>query len=117
MEGVKTYILTILDFKIMELKELQKMSYAIIEDYNKKHGLKHHPETVFPHLVEEVGELARELNHCIDNWRGQCDKERVAEEMADVIDQVFNLATDHNIDLEAAFLKKMKHYRQRFELD
>ena len=71
----------------MEIEEAQKMSFKIIEDYNKKHNMEHNKETVFPHLVEEVGELARELNHFTNNWRQKPDMEKVAEEMADVLGQ------------------------------
>lgn len=100
----------------MEMKEMQKMSYKIIEEWNIKHKKKHNPLTVFPHLIEEVGEMAKELNHHIDNWRAEPDKEKLEEEMADVLDQLFILATDYNIDLEQAFIKKNKKDRARFDL-
>ena len=102
---------------MMEMKELQKMSIRIIDDYNKKHGLDHNGKTVFPHLIEEVGELAREINHHIDNWREEPNHEHLAEEMADVLDQLFVLARDYEVDLEEAFLKKIEKLKKRFELE
>jgi len=101
----------------MKISQAQEESYKIIEEHNKKHNLKHNKETVFPHLIEEVGELATELNHGIDSWRENFDEEKLSEEMADVLDQLFNLATDHNIDLEKAFKKKIKKLRKRFYLE
>lgn len=101
----------------MEIKEAQKESWKIIEDSCKKNNKKHEPRTVFPHLVEEVGEVARELNHHISNWREEPNKDKLAEEMADVLDKLFILATDNEINLEEAFTKKIKLLRQRFELD
>ena len=52
----------------MELKEAQKQSYKIITDWCKKNNQKHDRATVFPHLIEEIGELAREFNHTINNY-------------------------------------------------
>ena len=101
----------------MKINQAQKDSYKIIEEYNEKNNLKHNKATVFPHLIEEVGELSRELNHGINNWREDFDKEKLGEEMADVLCQIFNLATDYNINLEKAFKNKIKKLRKRFELD
>ena len=101
----------------MEIKEAQKQSFKIIEDWCKKNSKKHNPSTVFPHLVEEVGEVARELNHHINNWREEPNKDNLAKEMADVLDKLFILATDNEIDLEEAFVQKNKLLRERFELD
>jgi len=96
---------------------MQKKAFAIIEDYNKKHGLKHDKGTVFYHLVEEIGELSRELYHEKNNWRAEFDKEKFAEELVDVLIQTLNLATDYEVDIEDAFKKKIEKLRQRFNLD
>ena len=96
---------------------MQKQAYALIEEYNQKHGLKHNKATVFPHLVEEVGELAREMNHEVDNWRGEFNKDKMAKELVDVISQCLVIATDYEIDVEEIFKKKMEELRKRFELD
>ncbi len=101
----------------MDLKEMQKETYKIIEEWNKKHGTEHNKDSVFPHLVEEVGELAREYNHRISNWRSDFDKEKFSEEMCDVLIQLLVLATDYDVDLEKAFEKKIAKLRKRFELD
>ncbi len=100
----------------MQIKEAQKESFKIIDEYNKKHGLEHNKETAFPHLIEEVGELAKELNHGISNWRDDFKKENFSEEIADVLNQLFNLATYNDVDLEDSFIKKIKKLRQRYEL-
>lgn len=101
----------------MELKQAQDMSFKIIEDWNNKHNKKHDKTTVFLHLVEEVGEVAKELNHFNSNWRGNPDKEKLAEEIADVLDKIFILAKDYDIDLEQAFINKNIKLRKRFDLD
>jgi NTP pyrophosphatase (non-canonical NTP hydrolase) len=101
----------------MDIKEAQKQSYQIIEDWCKKNNRKHNSETVFLHLVEEVGELSREINHKKSNWRQDFDKKRLEEELADVLDKVFILAIDYGVDLEQAFSDKIKKLRKRFKLD
>lgn len=101
----------------MEIKEMQKLAYAIIEDYNKKHNETHNPNTVFPHVVEELGELARELNHSYCSWREDFDKERFSKELIDVICQLLILAKDYDVDVEETFKKKIKELRLRFKLD
>ncbi len=102
---------------MMEIIEMQKMSFGIIEDCNKKHNTKHDRQTVFPHLVEEIGELAREINHHINSWREEPSHEHLAEEMADVLNQLFILASDYEVNLEASFLEKIKKLKKRFELE
>ncbi len=101
----------------MKIEEAQKQSYKIIEDWCKKHNKEHDKNTVFPHLVEEVGEVARELNHHINNWREEPNKDKLAEELADLLDKIFVLATDNEIDLQEAFTQKITLLRKRFELD
>jgi NTP pyrophosphatase (non-canonical NTP hydrolase) len=101
----------------MEIEEMQKKSFEIIEKYNAKNSLEHNKNTVFPHFVEEVGELAREYNHGISNWRKDFSKEKFAEEWVDVLIQLLNLATDFEIDIEDAFNKKINELKNRFELD
>jgi len=96
---------------------MQRMSVEIIEDWNKKHNREHSGKTTFPHFIEEVGELAREINHHIDNWKEEPNHDNLSEEMVDVLDQLFILANDFDVDLEDAFIKKVKKVRKRFELE
>jgi len=100
----------------MEIEEIRKKAYAIIEDYNKKNNITHNKDTVFPHLVEEIGELARELGHERSNWRAEFNKEKFAEELIDVLMQIMNLATDYNINIEETFNKKIQKLRERYQL-
>lgn len=97
---------------------MQNLSWQLIEDYNKKHGLEHNQETVFYHLIEEVGELSRELYHHKNNWRHQeFDKEKFSEELVDVLDKLLILAKDYNVDIETTFENKIAKLRKRFELE
>ncbi|MBM3234302.1 hypothetical protein FJZ19_04385 [Candidatus Pacearchaeota archaeon] len=100
----------------MEIEELRKKAYKVIEDYNKKNSLQHDKEITFPHLVEEIGELAREIGHEKNGWRADFNKEKLAEELIDVLIQIMNLATDYNINIEETFNKKIEALNQRYGL-
>ncbi|MBI2630556.1 hypothetical protein HYW76_05650 [Candidatus Pacearchaeota archaeon] len=101
----------------MEIKEAQKQAYKVIVDYNKKNNRKNNKESVFPHLVEEVGELAREIGHEKDNYRGEFNKEKFQKELIDVIFQAMILATEYNIDVDSVLTAKIQEFRKRFDLN
>ena len=66
-------------------------------------------------LIEEVGELAREINH---RWGPKTKKPTedtgdVALELGDILFVVAVLANQMNIDLEEAFDRVMAKYRTR----
>ena len=100
----------------MEIKEMQKMSFGILQRINNKLNVKHEPETIFLHLAEEVGEVARELSKKQENWREEFNKDKLGEELADVIATLCSIATDNNIDVEEAFIDKFEKVKKRFEL-
>ncbi len=64
-------------------------------------------------LIEEVGELSRELNHLHGPKRKKATeaqrepKEAVAEELADILFAVVAIANSEGIDLDEAFRKMM----------
>jgi len=73
------------------------------------------PLTNLARLVEEVGELARILNHEFGH-KPKKPGERaqdLAEELADVLFVVLVLANERGIDLDAALEDVLEKYRQR----
>lgn len=66
-------------------------------------------------LTEEVGELAREINHAHGEKpkKGDEPEGRVAEELADVLFVVITLANSMDIDLTEAFTQVMQKYNIR----
>ena len=66
-------------------------------------------------LSEEVGELAREINHVHGAKRKKATERegRIAEELADVLFVVITLANSMEIDLEEAFLQVLRKYGVR----
>ncbi len=66
-------------------------------------------------LVEEVGELARELNHRYGSKPKKPDEHEadLALELADILFVLIALANEQHIDLEAAFEQVLAKYRAR----
>lgn len=67
------------------------------------------PLEILARLVEEVGELARELNHHFGPKKKKASEEakEIADEMADIIFTIICLANSLNIDLDKAFKTTM----------
>ncbi len=66
-------------------------------------------------LVEEVGELAREMNHRFGHKpkkAGEAEQE-LALELADILFVVVAIANEQEIDLEEAFGRVLEKYRVR----
>lgn len=73
------------------------------------------PLAILARLIEEVGELAREVNHRFGS-KPKRDDEAPAElelEIADVLFVVISLANQQGIDLERAFARVMDKYEAR----
>lgn len=66
-------------------------------------------------LTEEVGELAREINHHYGEKQKKADEveKTVAEELADVFIVTLMMANSLDIDLSAAFEKNMEKFNKR----
>jgi len=66
-------------------------------------------------LVEEVGELARELNHRYGHKPKKPDEpaQDLALELADILFVLIAIANEQGIDLEDAFGRVLEKYRSR----
>lgn len=79
----------------MRIREFQNLMKDLYIQKDKERGI----SDTFIWLVEEVGELATELND-------ERDKQSVSEEMADIFAWMCSLANLFQIDLEDAIFKK-----------
>lgn len=90
----------------MTLKDVQKQ----VDDWTGQYKLQYWtPHEIMARLMEEVGELAREINH---RWgpkkkKSTEDKKELEEEIGDIIFTLACLANSQKIDLENAFKKTM----------
>ena len=75
------------------------------------------PLSSLARLTEEVGELAREINHRYGEKpkkAGEGEEQgAIAAEMGDILFILSSLANSIDVDLDAAFSQVMAKYRQR----
>ncbi len=102
----------------MALKDTQKQ----VDDWISQHKIGYWtPHEILTRLTEEVGEVAREVNHL---WGPKKKKKEevskeIADELSDVLFTIICFANSQGIDLDEAFKKTMdKCYKRdvdRFE--
>lgn len=100
----------------MEIKNAQKQALELLQKVNKKNNVIHEPSSMFLHLVEEIGEVSRELQNKQENWRFEFDKEKLGDELSDVMSDLFIIAEDNDIDLDSTFQNKLIKTKLRFNL-
>ena len=97
------------------MSENQEKINEIIDTIDKKMSGKHDSDTTMIHLMEEFGELSRQLyNKKIG--RREMNMENLAEEIADVTMLLNKLATLHGIDVESSVNKKIEALKKRHNL-
>jgi NTP pyrophosphatase (non-canonical NTP hydrolase) len=96
----------------MSLAEAQRRVDAWISQYEEGYF---HPLTNLARLTEEVGELAREVNHRVGQKTNKKDEPEgdLAMEMADILFVLICLANREGIDLDAAFDRVMEKVETR----
>ena len=97
----------------MNLQEFQKKATAIVKKLDEKHRITHESNMTLLHLVEEFGEIARELYN-EKSGREKIDKDNLGQEIADVIILLAQLADCYNLDLEEILEKKLKILEERY---
>lgn len=96
----------------MELKGVQAEVHGWISQFDEGYW---HPLAMLARLCEEVGELAREVNHRFGQKPkkpGEAEAD-LAAEMGDILFVLAAFANSLNIDLDAAFKVVMEKYRTR----
>ena len=97
------------------MNEIQIKSNEIIDKIDEKMKGIHDNDTTIIHLMEELGEISRQLyNQKIG--RDKLDKNNLAEEIADVSMLLNKLATLNDIDIEKAINDKLKLLKERHNI-
>ena len=97
--------------KELSLKEFQKK----INDWIEHHGGYWPPLSMLSAIVEEIGELAKEINHLEGFKPKRSDKisTNLGEELADVIFALICLANSYKIDISYELEAVIKKYTIR----
>lgn len=96
----------------MEIKEAQERVDAWISRFEEGYWP---PLTNLARLIEEVGELAREMNHRFGHKPKKPDEpeQDLAIELADVLFVILVIANERGIDLDRALERVLAKYRIR----
>lgn len=97
------------------MKEIQKLAVEIVDQVDRKYKLKRDNQLSISQLIEELGELAREINS--KKLRHKTPrKEALEDEFADVFLQLAKLADLSRVDLKKAVLDKIEILKKRHNL-
>ena len=90
----------------------QEIDHLIKEEWHSDYW---HPLSSLARLTEEVGELAREINHRYGEKPKKASEGEgnISAELGDVLYIVASLANSIGVDLDTAFNEVMAKYRQR----
>jgi NTP pyrophosphatase (non-canonical NTP hydrolase) len=90
----------------------QEIDHLMKEEWHSRYWA---PLSNLARLTEEVGELARELNHNFGEKPKKASEGQgsIANEMGDILFVLASLANSIGIDLDDAFEQVMAKYRQR----
>lgn len=88
----------------MEVKDFQKKIIDFVSKWDKKRNVKPNEELTFIHLVEEIGELAREYVNKQER-KQEFSKEEIENAICDILMQTVKLAELNKINIEEAVVK------------
>ena len=95
----------------LNLNQIQKK----VEDWIQTHGGYWPPLSMLASITEEVGELAREINH-LEGYKPkkpQKGKGLIGEELADILFSIVCVANHYQIDLDEKFKNVLEKYKKR----
>jgi len=96
----------------LEIKDMQTEVDSWISQFEEGYW---HPLTMLARMTEEVGELAREINHYYGQKQKKAEEQAgdIALELADILFIIVCFANSLGINLESAFKQMMDKYRHR----
>lgn len=96
----------------MKISEAQAAVDAYVSQFKEGYWP---PLSNLARLIEEVGELARELNHRYGHKPKKANEpeQDLAIELADIMFVIIAIANEQKIDLEAAFERVLDKYQVR----
>ena len=98
----------------MEVKDFQKKIVEFLKQWEEKRQFTLTKEKAFTHLVEEVGELARQYVNKEVRKEGY-DENEVKDAIGDILIQTVELAHLHGLDIEETVLKIIEEEQKFFK--
>ncbi|MDD3190685.1 MAG: MazG nucleotide pyrophosphohydrolase domain-containing protein [Candidatus Pacebacteria bacterium] len=99
----------------METKDLQQICTELTARIDEKYEIDRDPQLAFAQLIEEIGELAVDINR--PALRNQAlDEESLKQDFADIFLLLSALANIYDIDIETAMQEKIEILKERHEL-
>lgn len=98
----------------MEIKEISKRIHDFQKGRFPKYGSELTSELIFTHLVEEIGEIARQIFNKKSKMR-EFSESNLKEEITQAILDLLVLAELNNIDLDNAIENKIKDMEARWK--
>jgi NTP pyrophosphatase (non-canonical NTP hydrolase) len=96
----------------MKISEFQKYCGDIVDKIDKKYNIDRNAQLSMSQMIEEIGELAKEINR---KKLRHVNPEiaDLEDEFADVFLQFSKLAEMHGVDIEKSVNNKIKKLRKR----
>lgn len=99
----------------METQQFQKKCSDMVDRIDKKYNIDRDPHLSFTQLMEEIGELAKDIN--LPKLRNkEIDVDNLEGEFADVFMQLCALAELYHVDIEESTERKMEILKGRHNL-
>jgi NTP pyrophosphatase (non-canonical NTP hydrolase) len=96
----------------MEMKEAQKRAGEIHRKVSKEQWTGF---MIATDLLEEAGEVAAEIKALEGLKTRKGEKEKLADELADLLYSTFLIAEKYNIAIEDVYLRKISKYEKRYK--
>jgi len=96
----------------MNLTEINETRRTHVREWARRKGIKLSPQLTFIHLVEEIGELARQINNPGLN-RDKTDIDNLKEELSDCLILLLGLTDYYDIDIEKEIIKRIENIKAR----
>lgn len=96
----------------MEFEELEKKAIETLKERIAKKEIETNVDLTMTHLMEEIGEIAVQINHKKLKRKEQ-DINNLGEEISDSIILLMYLAYQHGINLEQSMLNKIEEIKNK----
>ncbi len=87
----------------------------LVDDWIQKHGGYWSPLSMLSAVIEELGEISREINY-LEGYKPKKDnkeKSNLDEELADLIFSIICIANHYKVNLSVELTKVMEKYSKR----